>query len=66
MKPFLVLSVILAALSAQSQTSPAKDHPPLVVGPVHLTCVSAPCSAATVTGSALGSGVNGPATPRRE
>jgi hypothetical protein len=62
MKPFVVLSVILAALSAQSQTSPAKDHPPLVVGPVHLTCASAPCSAATITGSALGSGVNGPAT----
>jgi hypothetical protein len=33
-----------------------------VVGPVHLTCVNQPCSAATITGSALGSGVNGPAT----
>src|ERR1700722_20364100 len=62
MKLFFVLALILATLSADAQTSPAKDHPPLVVGPVHLTCVNQPCSAATITGSALGSGVNGPAT----
>ena len=62
MKAFLVLASLLAGLSADGQTAPAKDHPPLVVGPVHLTCVNQPCSAATITGSALGSGVNGPAT----
>ena len=59
-----LLALVLLALSsmAQAQTSPPNNHPPLVVGPVHLTCVNKPCSAATITGSARGSGVNGPAT----
>jgi hypothetical protein len=60
-----LLAMVFFALSslANAQTSPPKDrHPPLVVGPVHLTCLDKPCSAATITGSARGSGVNGPAT----
>lgn len=60
-----LLAMVFFALSslANAQTSPPKDHhPPLVVGPVHLTCMDKPCSAATITGSARGSGVNGPAT----
>jgi len=43
---------------AQSTT----NHPPLVVGPVALNCINKPCSAASVTANALGSGVNGPLT----
>jgi hypothetical protein len=69
MKHFFVLAMVLIAgnLSAYSQTSEttsqAKDqHPPLVVGPLNLNCVNKPCSVATITGSARGSGVNGPAT----
>src|SRR5580658_7933780 len=60
-----LLAMVFFALSslANAQTSPPKaHHPPLVVGPVHLTCLDKPCSAATITGSARGSGVNGPAT----
>ena len=59
-----LFALVLFALSslAQAQTSPPNNHPPLVVGPVHLTCIDKPCSAATITGSARGSGVNGPAT----
>lgn len=53
--------VVMFSLSAHSQTSPPK-HPPLVVGPVALNCINKPCSAATVTANALGSGVNGPLT----
>jgi hypothetical protein len=52
------------AYSQTSQTtSETKDKPaPLVVGPVDLNCINKPCSVATITGSARGSGVNGPAT----
>jgi len=51
------------SLSALAQTSPQKNqHPPLVVGPVALNCINKPCSAATVTAHARGSGVNGPLT----
>src|ERR1700733_10847495 len=60
-----LLAMVFFALSslANAQASPPKDHhPPLVVGPVHLSCMGKPCSAATITGSARGSGVNGPAT----
>ena len=62
-----ILSFILFAATlyghAQTVPTPAKDsHPPLVVGPVDLNCVDKPCSVATITGSARGSGVNGPAT----
>jgi len=53
--------VVMFSLFAHSQTSPPK-HPPLVVGPVALNCINKPCSAATVTANALGSGVNGPLT----
>jgi hypothetical protein len=63
MKHFLALPLALVAVSllAHAQTS-QKDHPPLVVGPVSLNCIDKPCSAATITGNALGSGVNGPLT----
>jgi hypothetical protein len=62
MKHLLTLVLFALSLSAIAQNPPPKDHPPLVVGPVHLTCINKPCSAATITGSARGSGVNGPAT----
>jgi hypothetical protein len=63
MKHLLAMVFIALSSLANAQTSPPKDHhPPLVVGPVHLTCMDKPCSAATITGSARGSGVNGPAT----
>ncbi len=58
--PVVVVSV---GILAHSQTSQTKDrHPPLVVGPVALNCIDKPCSAATVTANARGSGVNGPLT----
>src|ERR1035438_6939634 len=63
MKRSLTLAlVVVVSTLAHSQTSPSKDHPPLVVGPVSLNCIDKPCSAATVTANALGSGVNGPLT----
>src|SRR5271167_4540273 len=64
MKPifYLALALVLSSPFAHSQTPPAKNHPPLVVGPVALNCINKPCSAATVTANALGSGVNGPLT----
>jgi hypothetical protein len=63
MKYLLPLALIVVSPLAHAQTPQPKDHhPPLVVGPVHLTCINKPCSAATITGSARGSGVNGPAT----
>ena len=64
MKHFLALplALVVVSLLAHAQTSQTKDHPPLVVGPVSLNCIDKPCSAATVTGNALGSGVNGPLT----
>jgi len=62
MKHLLALALVVVSQLAYSQTSPAKNHPPLVVGPVSLNCVDKPCSAATVTANALGSGVNGPLT----
>ena len=63
MKHFLALPLVAISLFAYAQTSPAKDHkPPLVVGPVSLDCIAKPCSAATITANALGSGINGPAT----
>ena len=54
------VSVCAYAQNAAGQNSTSK--PPLVVGPVALNCINKPCSAATVTGNALGSGVNGPLT----
>jgi len=67
MKHFLSLVLVLTSLSAHPQTAQTAqtaetNHPPLVVGPVSLNCIHKPCSAATITGSARGSGVNGPAT----
>jgi hypothetical protein len=62
MKHFLVLALVVVSLLAHAQTSQPKDRPPLVVGPVSLNCINKPCSAATITGTARGSGVNGPAT----
>ncbi len=59
----LALTTTAVSLFGQAQTSQTKDHhPPLVVGPVDLKCVDKPCSVATITGSARGSGINGPAT----
>jgi hypothetical protein len=50
-------------LAHAQTTQTAKDSDaPLVVGPVALNCINKPCSAATVTANALGSGVNGPLT----
>lgn len=60
LKSLLTLALVLASLFARAQTT--DQHPPLVVGPVSLNCIGKPCSAATITGNALGSGVNGPAT----
>ncbi|MFZ0478892.1 MAG: hypothetical protein WAL71_07060 [Terriglobales bacterium] len=57
---FMVVTPVAVSLFAHAQT--AKSKPPLVVGPVALNCIDKPCSAATVTANALGSGVNGPAT----
>jgi hypothetical protein len=63
MKHLLALALVLVSPIAQAQApQPKEHHPPLIVGPVHLTCINKPCSAATITGSARGSGVNGPAT----
>ena len=63
MKHFLALALVSVSLFAHSQTSATKDSkPPLVVGPVDLNCVNKPCAVASITGSARGSGVNGPAT----
>ncbi len=65
MKYFLTFAFTFLAVSllAQAQTNETKEHhPPLIVGPVALNCIDKPCSAATVTANALGSGVNGPAT----
>jgi hypothetical protein len=57
---FLILALVLVSLFAQAQTA---DHrAPLVVGPVDLNCIDKPCSAATITGTARGSGINGPLT----
>jgi len=52
------LTLVAGSLCAYGQNSTSK--PPLVVGPVALNCINKPCSAATVTANALGSGVNGP------
>ena len=50
-------------VSPQTQTDgPATDKKPLVVGPVHLSCINKPCSIANIFGNARGSGVNGPLT----
>jgi hypothetical protein len=66
MKHLLALALVLLtplACSQTSQTSQTKDrHPPLIVGPVNLGCIDKPCSAATITANARGSGVNGPLT----
>src|ERR1022692_2068076 len=63
MKHLLPLALVVISPFAHAQTpQPKEKHPPLVVGPVHLTCINKPCSAATITGTARGSGVNGPAT----
>lgn len=60
LEAFLTLALVAVSLLAHAQIT--DRHPPLVVGPVSLNCVNKPCSAATITGSARGSGVNGPAT----
>jgi hypothetical protein len=63
MKHFLALALVSVSLFAHSQTTATKDiKPPLVVGPVDLNCINKPCAVASITGSARGSGVNGPAT----
>jgi hypothetical protein len=62
MKHFLALALVVVSLLAHAQTPQPKNYPPLVVGPVSLNCINKPCSAATITGTARGSGVNGPAT----
>jgi hypothetical protein len=67
MKHVLMLKLVslIAATFWVSQLAYAQataNHPPLVVGPVALNCIDKPCSAATVTANALGSGVNGPLT----
>ena len=70
MRSFLAVALALVSVSAflPAQTnqspsqSPAKENPPLVVGPVDLRCINRPCAVASITGSARGSGVNGPAT----
>jgi hypothetical protein len=60
LKYFLILALVPVSLFAQAQTT---DHrAPLVVGPVDLNCIDKPCSVATITGTARGSGVNGPLT----
>ena len=69
----LFASIFLVSLVAIAQTSQPANIPenapantnnknPLIVGPVALNCINKPCSAATVTANALGSGVNGPLT----
>jgi hypothetical protein len=63
MKHLLAFALVVVSPFTHAQTSQTKDHhPPLIVGPVSLNCINKPCSAATITGSARGSGVNGPAT----
>ena len=68
MKQLLTFALIVVGLLAHAQTTQTTQttqtnaHPPLVVGPVSMNCINKPCSAATVTGNALGSGVNGPLT----
>src|SRR5262249_47395447 len=58
----LVLSLGLGVFSQAPETEKPERKNPLVVGPVALNCINKPCSAATVTANALGSGVNGPLT----
>jgi hypothetical protein len=63
MKRIFGFALLAVSLFAYSQTTKTNNqNPPLVVGPVELNCVNKPCSVATITGSARGSGVNGPAT----
>jgi hypothetical protein len=63
MKHLLTLALVMVSLLAHAQTPQTKDHrAPLIVGPVALNCIDKPCSAATITANALGSGVNGPLT----
>ena len=65
MKQLLALALVVVSLLAHAQTTQTTQtsaHPPLIVGPVSMNCINKPCSAATVTGNALGSGVNGPLT----
>lgn len=62
MKYLLALALVIVSPFAQSQTAQSKTYPPLVVGPVSLNCIGKPCSAATVTADAVGSGKNGPLT----
>lgn len=62
MKYLLALVLVVVGPLVHGQTTESKTHPPLVVGPVSLNCINKPCSVATITGTARGSGVNGPAT----
>lgn len=60
MRHLFAVMFVAVSLSAQGQSN--NNKPPLVVGPVALNCINKPCSAASVTANALGSGVNGPLT----
>jgi hypothetical protein len=60
MRRLCALAFVAVSLLAQGQTNNQKA--PLVVGPVALNCINKPCSAASVTANALGSGINGPLT----
>jgi hypothetical protein len=60
MKLLLSLTLILLTVAAHAQSG--NETAPLVVGPVALNCIDKPCSGASVTANALGSGVNGPQT----
>ena len=47
---------------SQQDLTPAQWKGRLIVGPLNLNCINKPCSAASVTATARGSGVNGPLT----
>ncbi|HXM60080.1 MAG TPA: hypothetical protein VN950_04430 [Terriglobales bacterium] len=47
---------------SQQDLTPGHWKGRLIVGPVNLNCIDKPCSAASVTATARGSGVNGPLT----
>ena len=47
---------------SQQDLTPGQWKGRLIVGPLNLDCINKPCSAASVTATARGSGVNGPLT----
>ena len=71
-----ILLALLLPATAQTSSAPAQNYAPitqdaplagnhkqpLIVGPVDLDCIRKPCSAASITAHARGSGVNGPLT----